>query len=105
MGTTRSLVLEAETDEVRVGDSVTFRVRDRMRNPVEGATVISRQKRVRTDETGRCRLAFHSPGFWSITAIKSSEGNLSYKPGTAAVRAITRPAAFQRVRRIAAYSE
>lgn len=105
MGTTRSLVLEAKTDEVRVGDTVTFRVRDRMQNPVEGATVISRRKKAQTDETGRCQLTFRSPGFWTITAIKSSEGEVRYRPGTALVRAITRPAAFQRVQRIATYSE
>ncbi|TYL38910.1 hypothetical protein CV102_10410 [Natronococcus pandeyae] len=105
MGTTRSLVLEAETDEVKVGDAVTVRVRDRMHNPVEGATVISRRKKVQTDETGRCQLTFRSPGFWTITAIKSSTEEVTYRPGTTLVRAITRPAAFQRVHRIATYSE
>nr|WP_252490421.1 carboxypeptidase regulatory-like domain-containing protein [Natronococcus sp. CG52] len=105
MRRTRSLVLEAETGEVKVGDSVTFRVRDRSRKPVEGAIIVSRQKRARTDETGLCRLTFRSPGFWTVTAMKSPTGETTYKPTTTVVRAITRPAMAQRVRRIATYSE
>jgi hypothetical protein len=104
MRTTRSLVIDIETDEVLVGESVTLRVRDRLQNPVEGATVVSRQKAVRTDETGRCRLTFRAPGLWSITATKSAEEPITYKPAATLVRAITRPAMAQRVRRIAGHS-
>jgi hypothetical protein len=104
MRTTRTLVLEVETDEVLVDEPVTVRVRDRLHNPVEGATVATRRKYVTTDKTGRCQLSFHAPGFWSLTATKAAEGELTYKPGAALVRAITRPAMAQRIRRIAGYS-
>ena len=104
MRTTRSLVLDVETDEVLVGEPITVRVRDRLHTPVEGATVASRHKYARTDETGRCQLTFHAPGFWSLTATKASEGELTYRPTAALVRVITRPAMAQRIRRIAGYS-
>lgn len=104
MRTTRSLVIDIETDEILVGDSVTLRVRDRMQNPIEGATVTSRRKAVRTDESGRCRLTFRAPGLWSITATKSGGGRITYKPAATLIRAITRPAMAQRVRRIAGHS-
>ncbi|MDG5760524.1 carboxypeptidase regulatory-like domain-containing protein [Natronococcus sp. A-GB1] len=105
MRTTRTLVIEVDSDEVLLGEPVTVRVRDRLQNPIEGVTVSSRRKAVRTDETGRCRIAFHAPGLWSLTATKFSEGELTYRPATTLIRAVTRPAMAQRVRRIAACSE
>ncbi|ELY66372.1 MULTISPECIES: hypothetical protein [Natronococcus] len=105
MRTTRSLVIETDTDEVLLGEPVTIRVRDRLQNPLEGVTVSTRRKGVRTDETGRCQLTFHAPGLWSLTATKPSEGEITYRPATTLLRAVTRPAMARRVRRIAALSE
>jgi hypothetical protein len=104
MRTTRTLVLDVETDEVLVGEPVTVRVRDRLHNPIEGATVATRRKYATTDETGRCRFSFHAPGLWSLTATKSAQGETTYRPTAALVRAITRPAMAQRIRRIAGTS-
>lgn len=97
----RPLALEA-ADEAVVGEPVTFRVRD-WNKPVEGARVVSHTETAVTDRTGRCRLTFHAPGFWTVTAVKPADGDTVYEPATALVRAITEAASRGRVLGLATY--
>ncbi|WP_255167693.1 DUF4198 domain-containing protein [Natrononativus amylolyticus] len=98
----RPLVLEADTDEPVVGEPVTIRARD-WNKPVEGVTVSSHTETAVTDESGRCQLTLRAPGFWKITAIKSPDEYVAYRPTTVLVRAISKAASRGRVQRLATH--
>ena len=89
MNVERSLVLRTETRVAPIGTPITLRVDDGWDRPVVGATVGSGPtKQTRTDETGRCQLTFHAPGFWKIRAAKSPDEHTVYKPATLLVRTV-----------------
>ncbi|MCU4741462.1 carboxypeptidase regulatory-like domain-containing protein [Natronoglomus mannanivorans] len=82
----RQLVLETDRDDATVGDTVTVRVRDDWNRPVEGATIRTERGEHRTDESGRCRLTFREPGFWTLVAVKPSTDRVAYEPGRLLLR-------------------
>ena len=86
----RPLVLEVSRHEVAVGRPIVVRVRDNGNRPIEGAIVEAGSKRKRTDDRGRCEIAFHSPGFWKLEAIKSPTERVRYESATNLVRAVPR---------------
>ena len=95
----RPLVLELSRHEMPVGRPITLRVRDRGNRPIEGALIKAGTKRKRTDERGRCELAFHSPGFWKVVVAKSPTDRVRYQSTATLVRAMPRSSTSRRPRR------
>lgn len=96
----RSLVLEISRRELPVGRPLTVRVRDNRNQPVEGAIVEAGSKRKQTDESGRCEITFHSPGFWKLIAVKSPTDRVAYTPDATLVRALPRSTVARTGRRV-----
>ncbi|MDS0476155.1 carboxypeptidase regulatory-like domain-containing protein [Natrinema sp. 1APR25-10V2] len=88
---TRRLRIAVKPRETAVGETITVRVRDDRRQPVEGAVVGTGTKTARTDERGLCRFEFDSPGFWKLVAARSPSERVAYEPASALVRVVSSP--------------
>ncbi|MFA9416176.1 carboxypeptidase regulatory-like domain-containing protein [Natrinema sp. HArc-T2] len=95
MKVVRRLRIGVDRQTVAVGTEITVYVRDDRRHPVEGAIVDAQTKSVRTNERGRCRLQFDSPGFWKLVAAKSPTGREAYEPTSTLVRVVPNETALR----------
>ncbi|WP_247003520.1 DUF4198 domain-containing protein [Halosolutus gelatinilyticus] len=100
MQVTRQLRIDVGRREIPSGGTVTVRVRDNRRRPVENALVETETKLARTDARGLCRLRFDSPGFWKLTAAKSPTDRVAYDPVSTLVRVVPTEAALRPRRRM-----